>query len=199
MLSWERETATVFDTHRTSVLTFVGSESENPRAPTVVHDEGFIPQILYTDRITESRDDGDLVRYRTKSIALRLDVPNHSALASFLFPNRSAGTRGVTSVKGLFTIYADRMTRTPQTSCTRYFLRVIVISVTTVPKSSRSYSACWLRLEDRPVTSSSYEGREPEPSVSDSGREGADVPSIFTGINFHIRLVLVGLISQNCA
>jgi len=75
----------------------------------------------------------------------------------------------------------------PQASSTRYFLRVlvtvvtVVTSVTIVPKSSRSDSACWVRVEDCPVPSPSYEGGN-SCSAFSVGERG----SIFTGINFHI-------------
>jgi hypothetical protein len=83
---------------------------------------------------------------------------------------------------------SDRATETPQASSTRYFLRVVTIvvvtSVITVPKSSRS--VCCARVEDCRVCPSSYEGREPEPSVSDDDTEGVSRPSTFTGINFQM-------------
>jgi hypothetical protein len=82
----------------------------------------------------------------------------------------------------------DRVTEAPQASSTRYFLRVVtttvVSSVTTVPKSS--CSVCCARVEDCRVSPSSYEGREPEPSVSDDDIEGVSRPSTFTGINFQL-------------
>ena len=63
---------------------------------------------------------------------------------------------------------------------------MVVVSVTIVPKSSRSDSACRVRVEDGPVVSSSYEGRDPEPGVSDEGWKGVNPPSTFTGISFQI-------------
>ena len=78
-------------------------------------------------------------------------------------------------------------TETPQASSTRYLLRVIVISVTIVPRSSRSDSACWERVEDCPIPSPSYEGRESKPTVSSNNCEGTDTPSTFTGISLQIR------------
>ena len=57
-----------------------------------------------------------------------------------------------------------------QASSTRYLLRVVIVvtSVTIVPRSSRSDSSvCWARVADCPAEPTSYEGREPRPSVSD--------------------------------
>ena len=80
-----------------------------------------------------------------------------------------------------------------QASSTRYLLRVVttvlvvVISVTIVPKSSRSDSKCRVaRAEDCPAVSSPYEGREPAPNVSDGDCGGVNMSSIFTGINFQM-------------
>jgi len=47
-------------------------------------------------------------------------------------------------------------------------------------------------VEECPVASPSYEGREPEPAVLDDGCEYANAPSIFAGINFQIRQVSRG-------
>jgi len=75
-------------------------------------------------------------------------------------------------------------------SSVQYLLRVVTVvtSVTIVPRSPRSGSACLAREEDCPaVASSSYGGREPEPSVSDNCCECFGVLSTSTGIGFQIR------------
>jgi len=79
----------------------------------------------------------------------------------------------------MLVLHAER-TIEPQVSSTRYLLRVVMVvtSVTIVPKSSRSDSARWVRVEDCPIGSPSYEGGNSCPPVSFN--------SIFTGINFHI-------------
>ena len=73
-----------------------------------------------------------------------------------------------------------------QAPSTRYLLRVVMTSVTMVPKSPHSHSACEAREEDCPVASPSYGGRVFEPSVPDNNCEGVNVPSTFTGTNLHV-------------
>jgi len=108
----------------------------------------------------------------------------------------SDGTRPSGDSYVMLALHAERTAEPPQASSTRYLLRVVTVvtSVTMVPKSSRSDSARWVRVEDCPVPSPSYEGEFSCPAVS-FGERG----SILTGINFHIikgselRLALSGI------
>ena len=119
---------------------------------------------------------------------------DHGPLTPAVF-SRSEAPDGTNEGKGL-QLCADVTCReykcTYQTSSTRYLLRVVTVvvrtvtSFTIVPNSSLSVSVCRSRVEDCPVVSPSYGGREPEPGVSDDDLEGAKAPSIFWGINFQI-------------
>ena len=108
--------------------------------------------------------------------------------ASFPLANHLQWEEGPVRYHNAIVTRRQEKTQIPQASSTLYLLRVVTVvtSVTIVPKSSRSDSASWVLVKDCPVAFPSYEGRKPEPRVSDNACEGKNAPSTFTGINFQI-------------
>ena len=160
-------------------IKYIGFLQPNPVPSTIAPPHRSVGVYSSVDYCVTRRD---LLKYLVPSTHSRCHTVDSGSGTLVIYGRHLDSGKGLSTTR---TLHTDETTEPLQASSTRYLLRVVITSVTIVPKSSRSDSVCWI-WEDCPVALLLYEGRGSGPSVSNDGVKASSKFSTFTGINFQI-------------